>query len=120
MLRRKDDILLKSAFEETFPDLLRFYFAGADEIFEMNKDFEFLDKELSEVFPELEKDGGNRYVDMLVKAFLKNGKEEWILVHVEIQKTNDKFFAERMFSILVPYLRQVQSGYHSISCIYRK
>lgn len=97
MLRRKDDILLKSAFEETFPDLLRFYFASADEIFEMNKDFEFLDKELSEVFPELEKDGGNRYVDMLVKAFLKNGKEEWILVHVEIQKTNDKFFAERMF-----------------------
>ena len=97
MPRRKDDILLKSAFEEAFPDLLRFCFADADEIFDMRKDFVFLDKELSELFPELEKQGGNRFVDMLVKVFLKNGKEEWILVHIEIQGANDKNFAERMF-----------------------
>lgn len=97
MLRRKDDILLKSAFEEAFPDLLHFCFANADDIFDMGKDFVFLDKELSELFPELEKQGGNRFVDMLVKAFLKNGKEEWILVHIEIQRANDKNFAERMF-----------------------
>lgn len=97
MPRRKNDILLKSAFEETFPDLLRFCFANSDDIFGMKKDCVFLDKELSELFPELEKKGGNRFVDMLVKVFLKNGKEEWILVHIEIQGTNDKHFAERMF-----------------------
>ena len=97
MPRRKDDILLKSAFEETFPDLLRFCFANANEIFDIKKDFVFLDKELSELFPELEKQGGNRFVDMLVKVFLKNGKEECILVHIEIQGGNDKNFAERMF-----------------------
>lgn len=45
MFRRKDDILLKSAFEESFPDLLRFYFPGADEVFDMKKGFVFLDKE---------------------------------------------------------------------------
>lgn len=97
MPRRKDDILLKSAFEEAFPDLLRFCFADADDIFDMEKGFVFLDKELSELFPELEKQGGNRFVDMLVKVFLKNGNEEWILVHIEIQGGSDKNFAERMF-----------------------
>lgn len=97
MPRRKDDILLKSAFEEAFPDLLRFCFADADDIFDMEKGVVFLDKELSELFPELEKQGGNRFVDMLVKVFLKNGNEEWILVHIEIQGGSDKNFAERMF-----------------------
>lgn len=61
MPRRKNDILLKSAFEETFPDLLRFCFGDADDIFNMKKDCVFLDKELSELFPELEKQGGNRF-----------------------------------------------------------
>jgi len=97
MPRRKDDILLKSAFEEAFPDLLRFCFADADDLFDMDKDFEFLDKELTELFPEIEQQGGNRFVDMLVKVFLKGGEEEWILVHIEIQGRNGKGFAERMF-----------------------
>lgn len=97
MLRKKNDILLKSAFEEAFPDLLRFYFADADKIFDMKKEPVFLDKELSELFPELEKQGGNRFVDMLAKVFLEDGKEEWVLVHIEIQGSNDKSFAERMF-----------------------
>jgi len=97
MLRKKDDILLKSAFEEAFPDLLRFYFQEADAIFDMERGFEFMDKELSELFPELEKPGGTRFVDMLVKTFLKNGNEEWILFHIEIQGGNTKKFAHRMF-----------------------
>lgn len=97
MLRKKNDILLKSAFEEAFPDLLRFCFAKADQIFDMKKEPVFLDKELSELFPELEKQGGNRFVDMLAKVFLKDGKEEWILVHIEIQGSKDKNFAGRMF-----------------------
>ncbi len=33
MHRKKDDVLLKSASEEAFPYLLRFYFENADEIF---------------------------------------------------------------------------------------
>ena len=52
-MRKKNDILLKSAFEEAFPDLLRFFFDKADIIFDIERGFEFLDKELSELFPEL-------------------------------------------------------------------
>jgi predicted transposase/invertase (TIGR01784 family) len=89
-------MLLKSAFEEFFPDLLRFYYPSADKVFDIKKGFEFLDKELAELFPEPQKQGGGRFVDMLVKTYLKTGKEEWILVHIEIQRANDKNFAHRM------------------------
>ena len=96
-MRRKNDILLKSAFEEAFPDLLRFFFDKADIIFDIERGFEFLDKELSELFPELEKQGGSRFADMLVKTYLMNGREEWILVHIEIEAGTSKNFARRMF-----------------------
>jgi predicted transposase YdaD len=96
-MRKKNDILLKSAFEEAFPDLLRFFFEDADNIFKMERGFQFMDKELSELFPELEKQGGSRFVDMLVKTYLKTGAEEWILVHIEIEAGAAKTFAKRMF-----------------------
>ena len=66
-MRRKNDILLKSAFEESFPDLLKFFFKQTETIFDMNKGFVFMDKRTGELFPELEKQGGSRFVDMLVK-----------------------------------------------------
>lgn len=97
-MRRKNDILLKSAFEEAFADLLRFYFENAQDIFDLDRGFEFMDKELSEIFPELEKKGGTRFVDMLVKTYLKTGSEEWILVHIEIQGEDTRAFARRMFT----------------------
>ncbi len=97
MLRRKNDILLKSAFEEAFPDLLRFFFKDADQLFDMERGFEFMDKELMELFPELEKKGGNRLVDMLVKVYSSEGQEEWLLIHLEIQAQHDRQFSRRMF-----------------------
>ena len=97
MPRKKDDALLKAAFEELFPYLLRFCFPDADKVFDFRKGFVFLDKELTELFPELKKQGGSRFVDMLVKTFLKNGKEEWILVHIEIQGGSTRGFPKRMF-----------------------
>ena len=96
-MRKKNDILLKSAFEEAFPDLLRFFFKNADLIFDMDRGFEFLDKELKELFPELERRGGARFVDMLVKTFGADGSEKWMLVHIEIQAQHDTNFGHRMF-----------------------
>ncbi|KAA6438743.1 hypothetical protein FEM33_15925 [Dyadobacter flavalbus] len=96
-MRKKNDILLKSAFEEAFPDLLRFFFKDADTAFNMSRGFEFLDKELHELFPELEKQGGSRFVDMLVKVFTNDGGEKYMLIHIEIQAQNDPNFSKRMF-----------------------
>ncbi len=54
MKRRKNDILWKGMLEEVFDDLLRFIFPKADQIFEMKRGFEFLEKELGEMYPEPE------------------------------------------------------------------
>jgi len=90
-------MLLKAAFEETFAYLLRFFFKQADNLFDFSKGFVFMDKELREVFPEMETQGGVRYVDMLVKVFLLDGNEKWILVHIEIQEKLVEGFPKRMF-----------------------
>jgi hypothetical protein len=95
--RRKNDILWKGMLEEVFDDLLRFVFPNADRVFDMKRGFEFLDKELGEMYPEPDKKSDTKFVDKLVKVFQRNGIEEWVLCHVEVQGTNDKEFAKRMF-----------------------
>ena len=100
-MRRNNDILWKGITEEVFDDLLRFFFPKADEIIDFSKGFEFLDKELAEMYPEPDKASDTRFVDKLVKVHRRDGREEWMLVHVEIQgptKSKDRpLFAERMF-----------------------
>ena len=94
---KRDDLLWKAILEDIFDDFLRFFYSDADQIFDMTRGFEFLDKELEELFPPEE--GSNvRYVDKLVKVYLKDGEEKWILVHVEVQGYRDPAFEERMYT----------------------
>lgn len=99
MKHRKSDILWKVVMEEVFDDLLRFIFPDADKIYDMKRGFEFLDKELAEMYPEPEKGPATRYADKLVKVFNRKGKEEWVLLHIEIQGDTSKHlqFSERMY-----------------------
>lgn len=99
MLRRSNDILWKTILEEVFDDLLRFIFSYADKAFDLQKGFEFLDKELARIYPEPDKPADTRIADKLVKVYTREGKEEWILIHVEIQgdTSQRQEFAERMF-----------------------
>jgi len=87
--------------EEVFDDLLRFLFPDADQVYNMERGFEFLDKELSEMYPEPVKPSNTRFADKLVKVFQRNGEENWMLCHIEVQgKTKRKdrqLFADRMF-----------------------
>jgi hypothetical protein len=100
-MRHDKDILWKGLLEWVFDDLLRFVFPEADKVFDMQKGFGFLDKELAELYPEPEKESDTRVVDKLVKVFRKDGGEEWVLIHIEAQgetKREDRpFFSERMF-----------------------
>ncbi|MCP4752843.1 MAG: cytosolic protein, partial [Proteobacteria bacterium] len=54
-----------------------------------------LDKE----FEKIERDAalGKRIVDKLMKVFLKNGAEAWLLIHIEIQGYYDTNFKTRMY-----------------------
>lgn len=93
-----EQTLPEGILEDLFDDFLRFFFDNADEIFDMNRPFEFLDKELEQIFPTNQDDFYPKYVDKLVKVFTKEGTEEWILVHVEVQGSRDKDFGKRMFT----------------------
>jgi len=100
MKQRKSDILWKVVLEEVFPDLLRFIYPDADEVYNMGCGFEFLDKELAELDPQPDEEKDSRFADKLVKAYHHDGVEEWVLLHVEIQgDTHDReAFAERMYT----------------------
>lgn len=100
MKHRKSDILWKVIMEEVFADLLRFIFTDADQVYDMERGFVFLDKELAELNPQPDEDKDSRFADKLVKVYHRDGVEEWVLLHVEIQgDTHDRdAFAERMYT----------------------
>jgi hypothetical protein len=79
MKHRKSDILWKVIMEEVFPDLLRFIFPDADEVYNMARGFEFLDKELAELNPQPDEEKDSRFADKLIKAYHRDGVEEWVL-----------------------------------------
>jgi predicted transposase/invertase (TIGR01784 family) len=96
-MRRKDDVLWKGILEDVFDDFLRFLNPDAESLLDLNKKFEFLDKELQQVFPPENDEFSPKVVDKLVRVFTKSGDEKWVLVHVEIQGQYNQDFASRMF-----------------------
>jgi predicted transposase/invertase (TIGR01784 family) len=89
------DALWKGIIEDLFSDfLLYFYPEWSIQNVDFERDFEFLDKELETIYPERK---GKRYADKLVKVPLLSGKEQWFLIHIEVQGYEDITFPERMF-----------------------
>ncbi|QEC52085.1 putative transposase/invertase (TIGR01784 family) [Anseongella ginsenosidimutans] len=93
----KDDLLWKWVLEDVFDDFLDFFFPDARHYFDLESGFEWLDKELEQLFPPDNKQYAPRQVDKLVKVFNRQGKEECILIHIEIQGYKQDNFPYRMF-----------------------
>lgn len=89
------DILWKGLIEDLAEDFLLFFYSDFVDLIDWSKPFDFLDKELYKLVPEAE--AINRRADKLFKVWLKNGEEQWFLVHTEVQGYEDKQFALRMF-----------------------
>ncbi|NJN78448.1 MAG: hypothetical protein HC803_09090 [Saprospiraceae bacterium] len=100
------DELWKSALETFFKDFLELFFSEWLSLIDFEKPFEFLDNELSKIIPKSE--SKNRRADKLVKVFLKNGKEHWFLIHIEVQAQHQGSFAERMFD----YFYRIKDKYN--------
>ena len=107
-MRRNEDILWKGILEDVFDDFLRFLIPSAEIIFDLDKGFEFLDKELEQVFPPENDEYSPKVIDKLVKVFTREGQEDWILVHVEVQGQYQKDFARRMFTYFYRILDKYQ------------
>jgi hypothetical protein len=100
-MKPKYDILWKGMIENVMEDLLLFVDPDIGKELDLERGFEFLDKELAEMYPDPEKPSNTRIVDKLVKVFLRDGSERWMLLHVEVQGKNDKNFARRMFEYFI-------------------
>lgn len=99
------DGLWKKVIGELFEDFLLFFSPELHAEVDFSIEAEFLQQEL---FQQIIKDKtGRRSTDQLVKVHLKGGEEKWVLIHVEVQSTNEKDFAKRMFQYFLSHLRSL-------------
>lgn len=94
-LLNNEDSVWKEAIEAYFEDFMKFFFEDIAKDIDFDKGYEFLDKELEKIVKDSEI--GKRYADILVKVFLKDGKETWLLIHIEVQGYYEKEFPKRMY-----------------------
>ncbi len=88
------DGLWKGVITDLFDPFLLFFAPKLHERIDWTKQPDSMEQELRRAFP---RNKGKRYTDKLMKVHLRDGKEQWILVHVEVQGYKDDDFAERMF-----------------------
>ncbi|MFJ8512190.1 RpnC/YadD family protein [Lysinibacillus xylanilyticus] len=89
------DNLWKKLIADLFEDFLLFFLPDLHAEVNFSKQVEFLQQEL---FKEIiEHRQGRKIADQIAKVQLKSGKEQWILVHTEIQVVDEVHFAKRMF-----------------------
>jgi len=89
------DTLWKSIIETLIDDFIRYFFPTYAEEIDFERGFEFLDTELQQLLPD--NPSSKRHADKLIKAWLKNGKDIWFLVYVEVQGYRDPNFALRFY-----------------------
>src|SRR5829696_3798181 len=95
MERNQQDTAWKEVLDSYFKDLLDYCLPDLSTLINWDKSFTSLDKELQKITKESKI--GQRLLDKLFKVYFKNGQEQWILIHIEIQAKKDKTFPERMF-----------------------
>ena len=85
----------KEALDIYFEDAMAFFFPQIHQDINWSKGYQFLDKELLQITKDSEV--GKRYADKLIKVALSDGKETWLLIHIEVQGYLDRDFEQRMF-----------------------
>ena len=97
----------KQILNQYLQEAVEFFFPDVAEIVDWSKAPVFLDKEFSQISPDSKR--GKRYADQLVQLQRKKGKPIVLLLHIEIQASPEKEFAERMFVYAIrifDYFRQ--------------
>ncbi|MCB0095308.1 MAG: hypothetical protein KDE46_06280 [Caldilineaceae bacterium] len=86
----------KNAIEWYFAEFMAFFFPVAHQGVDWSVPVEFLDKELQQVVRDAEL--GRRYADKLAKVFKKDGSEQWVYVHIEVQGGHETDFEQRVYT----------------------
>jgi hypothetical protein len=85
----------KEALDRYFEQCMAFFFPDIHADIDWTRGYEMLDKELQPIVRRAKH--GRRYVDKLVKVWLKDGEEKWLLIHIEVQGWREAEFPERMY-----------------------
>ncbi len=93
--RQDYDSPWKDILARFFPHFMAFFFPDIYAAIDWSRGFEFLDTELQKITARAAV--GRRLADKLVKVYLRDGREVWLLIHIEIQGKREKGFARRMF-----------------------
>lgn len=91
----KKDEKWKSLISKYLKDFLSFFMLDLYKEVDFEKGYEFLDGELNKI--KIDSKSKNRRSDRLLKLYLKNGSEQYLLVHIEIQGYFEENFSKRMF-----------------------
>jgi len=86
----------KDILTHAFPEFMAFYFPDAYRQIDWTREHSFLDTELRQVVRDAEL--GKRCADILVRVTRKDGTEQWIYIHIEVQGQRDADFPKRMFT----------------------
>ena len=85
----------KNLISKYLKDFLSFFMPKLYHEVDFEKGYEFLDGELNKI--KIKSKSKNRRSDRLVKVYLKDGTEQYLLVHIEIQGYYEEDFSKRMF-----------------------
>lgn len=89
------DYLWKDVITSLFEEFLLFFSPELYEKVDFSVQPEFLEQELLTILPE--SSSNKRTSDKLVKLQLKDGNEQWVYVHIEVQGGYKRDFPKRMF-----------------------
>jgi hypothetical protein len=94
---------VKTDYDSPWKDILESYFQSALELcfpqiarqINWSKGVQLLSKEFQKIVRRSEL--GRRSVDVLLQVWSVAGREQWVLLHVEVQAQRDPEFPRRMF-----------------------
>ncbi len=85
----------KDVLDLFFEAAMEFFFPTAHAQIDWSRGYEFLDKELQKITADVAL--GRRAVDKLVKVWLNDGQELWVLLHLEVQGQREPDFEHRVY-----------------------
>jgi hypothetical protein len=86
----------KSAVMAYFREFMAFFFPRVHDAIDWRREYSFLDQELAQVVRDAKL--GRRRIDKLVRVTGKDGDARLLYLHLEIQRSREKDFAERIFT----------------------
>ena len=94
-IQASHDSAWKDILEHYLPEAIAFCFPEFYKEIDWSQGWVPLDKELQAITKDSQ--AGQRYVDKLIKLYLKDGHSMWVLLHLEVEQNPGPKFPERMF-----------------------